>query len=478
MRVSFLLYCCLLSLAPLSLLAQGAEDRFLVEGVQALAAGDAAAAERSFRSAVQASPELTPAWIGLADALRRLDRPDEALEAARKASDSAPDSSAAALTLGRHLAQSGARDEALKELARARSLAPDNPDAYVLEALVLRDLGRTADATELLEGAWARPLRTARLSEQLALLLLAEDRFEQALDIATVGLEIAPGTPGIELARGLSLAALGRASEAVEPLRNALDGDLPEPDRIRVELATVLTTLGRHTDAVAYLETASRGLSQDPALWYKLASARRAAGNVAGADDALKRFAELQQGEESSEREGKEIGIALNEAQNLAASNRMEEALEKTRRLLAQAPDEPRALALQAKLLFSLGQRRDALDSISRARTLSPAVAEYPYLQGLFLLSLGDAAAAERSLRAALTLKETLPEAHSLLGGALAKQGLAEEAVAHFARALELGLDQPQLRLGYAGALEDLGRQDEAEAQMQAYRRLRPAPGR
>ena len=65
-----------------------------------------------------------------------------------------------------------------------------------------------------------------------------------------------------------------------------------------------------------------------------------------------------------------DLGTALNEVQTLATENRLPEALERVEAILADHPREPRALALQAKILFSIGRREEGLAAIVEAREL------------------------------------------------------------------------------------------------------------
>jgi predicted Zn-dependent protease len=206
---------------------------------------------------------------------------------------------------------------------------------------------------------------------------------------------------------------------------------------------------------------------------YKLAQARRAAGDEAGAEQALARFSELEAQERTADRGAKELGIALNEAQTLANENKLAEALARLDAIAADHPDDGRVLALRAKVLYSMGRRREAEIAIDDAVTRMPDRAEYQYLSGLFHMYGGRAAQAQAALERALAIDDGLATAHALLAGALVKQSKNQEALPHFDKAIELGADSPEVRLGYAEALKTLGRAKEAEAQMDAYRRLK-----
>ncbi|MEE2775265.1 MAG: tetratricopeptide repeat protein [Acidobacteriota bacterium] len=473
----FLLALIIASLTALPAPAQevgGPEADALNAAVAALVQGDHAAAESQFRAILDRAPQTAEAWLGLSEARRLQGDLDEALEAAQRAGEAAPGLAAAPLTAARVHMDRGAAQPALSELEDVLELDPDSVDALMLISLVLRQLGRIDEAAAGLANAWNRGVRHPAVAEQLSIVRLTQGDPAAALRLAEEGLTLAPGRPTLLLSKGLAKAALTEhRAEAVVPLGEAIhSGLLPEPGRVHLEIGAILVEEGRFAEAIGHLETARDEVGHEPAVHYQLATARRALGQAEEALADLARFEELAGESDADDATRKALGTRLNEAQALAAAERLDEALEAVRALLLQNPDDAPALALEAKILFSLGHRTEAEVSLARARELLPTHAEYHFLAGLFRMYAGLPVEAEKALRRALTLDGSLAEAHALLGGSLAKQGKSEEAIVHFQRALELGIDQPDVRLGYAGALEELGRQSEADEQMKAYRRL------
>jgi tetratricopeptide (TPR) repeat protein len=449
----------------------------LSAAVEALESGDAAAAERHFTRATELAPKLPQAWLGLGEAQQRLGHPQQALEASRRALELAPDLAPAAFAVGRCLAELGSHREALTALERALELDPGRTDTVVLTALVLRRLGRDDDALALLDGTWKKGNRDPLIAEQLAFLRFDSGHPADAATVAREGLAGDPGRANLKLVLGLALANdPAQRAEAARWLEEALAAGVDQPGQVRLALGGVLLDDGRPADAIPHLEEAARLLPNASAPQYRLAQARRATGDEAGEQAALARFQQLEAGEQATDRESKELGVALNGAQSLALENRLTEALAELDRLHAGHPDDPRVNALRAKVLFSMGRRREAEQSIAEASARTPGRAEYQYLEGLFDMYAGRVGDAEAALRRALAIDDGLAEAHALLAGALVKQRKPEEALAHFQRAIELGADSPEVRLGYAGALETLGRKRESDAQMEAYRKLQARP--
>ncbi len=445
--------------------------------IKSIDAQDYAAAERQFARVTELQPKLPQGWLGLAEARLRLDRARDALTAAERARELQPDLAAASITIARCLAELGSLGEALVAADRARKLEPGNPESILLCALLLRQLQRDDEAVKLLEDAWKAGNRDARLAEQLAFLRFDRDDAAGAAAMAQEGLALDPQRANLKVLLGFALAKdPARKGEAVRWLEEALAAGVGEPAQVRLELGGLLLDSGRAADALPHLEEAARLRPQASAPQYRLAQARRALGDEAGAEQALARFSELEARERDTERGSKELGIALNEAQTLATENKLNESLAQLDTLQAEHPDDGRVAALRAKVLYSMGRRREAEQSIEAAVTRMPDRAEYQYLSGLFHMYAGRAAAAEAALERALAIDDRLAPAHALLAGALVKQGKAVDALAHFDAAIELGADSPEVRLGYAEALKSLGRTKEANEQMQAYQRLTSSP--
>jgi len=443
------------------------------DGFRALEAADTATAEHRFELATRLSPDLAPAWLGLAECHRLQGDNLRALHAARKAAEAAPGLASASYAIARILVELGSPSAALDAAARARELDPGNVDIRLFEALLLQQEGRSAEASERLGDAWDADLRDPRLAEELALLLVASQQTERALEIVDASLNVAPARPVLQFAKALLLAEdIDRQGEAEDWFRRALAAGIREPGRVHLELGRLLVETGREQNAVEELERARELLPQSPEVQYHLATAHRALGDSEQAGLALQAFQRLNQETEASERRTRELGIALNEAQTLAQDNRLAESLKRVDEILASYPEEPQAFAIRAKVLFSMARRREALTAAVRARQLHPGRVEYHYLEGLFLMHSSRPAEAEVALLRALTVEEDSAEVHALLAGALVKQERPGEAVEHFQRALDLGREGADLRLGYAGALESLGRQQESESQMEAYRAL------
>ncbi len=337
-------------------------------------------------------------------------------------------------------------DETTDFSARPQRLA----EAY--QALAADDLEAAAAAF--------REVLAASPAEERALLGLSrvhEQRGEllEALELARQAAGQEPQSATAVLATARLLARLGASARALEALTALRDLD-PEETQGYVLAALLLRDLGRRDEAIEILQKAlSRGL-QAPELHEEIAFLSLAAGQPAEAQqiaqsalaqhpdraklhlalglalaaDPTSRGQALPQLERALE-----LGTALNEAQELATSNQLGEAMARLEGLLIDHPDEGRAHTLRAKILYSLERPEEALAAVRRSRELDPGRLEPHFLEGMFLMGMNRPAQAMAPLRRALALDPGLGPAHFLLGGAAAKLGRPLDAVTHFERA-------------------------------------------
>jgi tetratricopeptide (TPR) repeat protein len=447
------------------------------EGALALESENLEQAEDRFRQALKLQPDWEPALLGLSRTLALAGDQIASLGMARQALEVAPDSVPAILAVVRQLALLGATQEALPLLEHALELAPQDVEVLLLNALLLRDSNQRDEAIRVLSEARAHGVTDFRIDEELALLLLTTDRADEARVMALESLELHGETAHLQLVLGLASSAdPERGEEAIVALQRALELGSSEPGRIHLELGSLLMESQRPEEALEHFRIAAELMPDSEEAFYKLGNAQRSSGDMTAARQSLERFQELKAEQDRQDRRDLEVGTALNEAQALATTNRLVEALAKTDQILLEYPEEHRAYTLRAKIFFSQQRLQPALAAVTKAREIDPSQVENYFLEGMFLMQMNRPVEARDSLLQAVSLAPSLGEAHYFLGGIAAKLDRPGEAAAQFQRALELGVDNPGLRLGYAAALESLGRSEEAVEQEEAYRRLTEPP--
>ncbi len=379
-----------------------------------------------------------------------------ALDAARRAALLDPNRGNAAAA--RALGSLGAWPPA-ESAARAALAVASTPDNALLLAWTLQQQDQPEAALAEIERAMVKAPAHAILEREAALLLLKLGQPEPALRLLTntmgAGQQVDPGV------LGLILAALpdGRG-DAVEQLHKALETNASSVVPVlllRRELGTLLSDLGRTADAVGHLQWTYDQSPQDSDLAYRLALAYRELGQADDARAMLEEFQRLRSTEDQRDAAQRSTGAALNEAQELAASDQLDDALSKIDTVLAAYPSSFSAHALRAKVLYSQRKIEQALVAIRKARDLRPGLVEFHYLEGLFARTAGSTDDARLALERALSLDPNLAEAHAILGGILLESGEAQASLEHFDRAIELGASGEQIERARRLALERSG---------------------
>jgi tetratricopeptide (TPR) repeat protein len=173
-----------------------------------------------FRQCLQAQPEDPHVLATAGNAVAAFADPD-AEAALRTAAMIAPQLPLARWLYGAYLSREGMLEEGLEELRAARELEPDNPE-IVYELGVAHALaGNTARAVDLLyrvveldrEDGWTRVL--------LGLLLLEEDRADDAVAELTAGARLRPEDVEAQLLASLAAGARGMDDLAWEMLERS-----------------------------------------------------------------------------------------------------------------------------------------------------------------------------------------------------------------------------------------------------------------
>jgi tetratricopeptide (TPR) repeat protein len=112
-----------------------------------VALGDAAAAERYYRTALQVDDLFLPAAMNLATVLAGRQRLDEAEQLLQRMAEAYPENADPAASLGLLLAERGRMEEAADQLLRAATLRPNAARLHFNLGLVLQHLGRLEQAT-------------------------------------------------------------------------------------------------------------------------------------------------------------------------------------------------------------------------------------------------------------------------------------------------------------------------------------------
>jgi protein O-mannosyl-transferase len=212
-----------------------------------------------WRHALACAPGTVEAEGGLADALWRQGRLEDAIplyqRAIRHAEDSVP-----LTNFGMVLAQLGKLDEAAALLRRAVAVQPGSYNAQVDLGLVLTERRELKEAEEHLRRAVELNPRGASAHYGLARLLLLEGQVDEACQQFQRAIALNPVDPAIRSDLAAVLLKRGKIDEALAQLQAALAIDA-DSVMVHVNLARALAMRGQHSAA---LEHCHRALAIDP----------------------------------------------------------------------------------------------------------------------------------------------------------------------------------------------------------------------
>jgi Flp pilus assembly protein TadD len=132
------------------------------------AQGDFAKARDYYRQALALDPDLTPAWVNLADLMRSQGRDEEGEALLREALLRQPESGALHHSLGLLLVRKGESAAALQELQLAAELEPESSRFIYVYAVALHSAGRVDEALEVAESGLARHRNDPALQQLVA----------------------------------------------------------------------------------------------------------------------------------------------------------------------------------------------------------------------------------------------------------------------------------------------------------------------
>jgi tetratricopeptide (TPR) repeat protein len=197
---------------------------------------------------------------------------DKSLEQVYKQLAQAPDDvrTASAYLLGQLAEVLGRKDDALKWYDQVPDDDDHAFDADLRTAILLQDLGRSAEAhqqlAEMQTDYLDQPAQLRRAYEVDADLYLREKRYAEATDAFSHALQVAPDDPDLLYGRGLAYAEIGKIDQAVTDFRRLLQ---IKPDDIDATnaLGFTLADAGRDLpEAEKLIQTARAAKPNDPSI--------------------------------------------------------------------------------------------------------------------------------------------------------------------------------------------------------------------
>lgn len=270
--------------------------------VEARQRGDLNGAAAGFESLTQKAPELQAAWLNLGLVRHEQGRVDAAIAALENALRIGPANPEASQLLGFNLVQAERHAEALEHLAAAAEAKPSDVALRELLAQAYLSVAQQNTADGDLTAALGAYEEAARLSPgtrgvRRTIGDLQAELAELDSAVASYRQELTLGPDALTLTRlGDALLQTGRADDAIEPLRKAVEQD-PEAPAPPLLLAKALADTGELREAIALLIAMIE--SEPDVEWsgkahYALVTLYRRAGDSDGARRHMAAFREMR----------------------------------------------------------------------------------------------------------------------------------------------------------------------------------------
>ncbi|WP_438007983.1 tetratricopeptide repeat protein [Sorangium sp. So ce321] len=430
-----------------------------------LLAGEAASAEASARSAIEASPNHVGARTLIASLIwQTTAREQEALDLLGKVTGDGPVRAAAsdpeivdAYTLLGTIHLSRSRMSAAEQaFAAAVKLDPQAVSALIGNGEVLYRSGRYSEAQARFEGAVRADAQNLAAHLGKAKTWLAQERMKEAKDLLKGLQKTHAADPQVAYWIGRTELALGNKKEAEQAYLDAVKSTENRPEVVDayVALASLLSSLGRNEAAAAKLSEATAKFPDLPALHKAKAEVALQTGRYEEARQEL----ELALAKEDDLGSQFKLGVAYRRLR------RFDDAARVFDKVTAADKDYP-GLALERGLLFEeTGQSERALEMYADALRKAPDDIDLKLRVGSTQVMAGHAVQAEPILRDVLKGKPNSAEANHFLGRALLIRGTnMAEALRFLERASELDPNRAEYHLYVGWGANETGQTARAE---------------
>lgn len=459
-------------------------DTALREARSALERGEPAASLEALDRALRADAEGVDAFLLLGRTYIVLARHDNAAAAFRRAAELAEAYSGPAAAIDAlygmadALARGERNEEAIEALEKVLRIDPDRPAVH-------HDMGRIHLALGRLEAAAAEFRREIALGDSRTDPARAPSRALGSSyeglgvasyrlgndDTAVAMLAKAPATAESRYHLGLSLSRLGRHEAAAAAFREALARD-PDHRGALQGIARNAGVLGRdeeRKEALARFQDHYRREEEDKARRVSVRDLRQTAerraleGDLRGAVTAL---------EEASALAPDDIDLLLDLARGQHDFGDGTAARVTLERVLAQSPLNAEGLYRLGRLAAESGDLAEAISLMERASRLAPTAPSYHVHLAQIYMRTGRPDDAVRELRLTRRLDPDDPDGAFNLGLGLAQSGDLAAAAAELETAVSLGYRRPEVHQVLGRLYEALGDPERSRRALETFERV------
>ena len=412
--------------------------------------GDWRGAVLECNRALRSDPSNAEVYIRLGAAYGELKEWDEALRALRRAVALVPSSAAAHYNLGVTLERAKPGSGAgIPEFRKALELDPRAASAMVNLAVGLGDQS-PQEARRLLERAGRLDPRSAEVPYNLGLLLRNAGERARAIEAFQKAVALNPDFLDARRQLALLLVAAERWDENLEQCREILKRDARDWNA-RYSLGQTLIRRGLEEEGRRELQRAQETRRAEQARQ----DAEKAIGRGVAALRAGKPEAAAAEFRAALETDARSALAHMYLGMALASLDQRQDGLAELDRAVELEPQGARARHNRGTLLLQLGRAAEARADFDRALELDPYFAETHNNLGMILAATGDPRAALEHFRLATEIDPGYVEGLFNLGLCLRSLGRLDEAIAALRRAARRAPDNRQVQSALETCLKE-----------------------
>jgi predicted Zn-dependent protease len=350
---AILIFC--VAMLPASALAYSRDlDQAMLDAERKLAAGEYSVAEQTYREIIRDYPGFAEAYGGLATALTRQQRSEEA--------------GLLLLEAGQGLVQTDEVELGIRYLERAAELTPASSAIRAALGYALLQGNRHREAIVELHAAVDQGADQPIVRLYLAASYWEAGQFDEA-EAAYRRLVSAQGSAGSAARRSLGALLLfrGQPERALPILLTAL-GEDPQSSMLRFDLARAFEEAGRVVEAREMLESLLMEAPDFYQAHYRLARLYRRLGDVERAAAESARFQELHDENQRRTRAAGREEARLLKGWTTLRAGRIDEAVE----LFSSLPATADTLRGLAEAHYQAGRSAEAIDLLQRLLRMDP----------------------------------------------------------------------------------------------------------
>ncbi len=385
------------------------------------------------------------------EVLLGLSRPDEAIEAARKAMNLGYPAKLAEVKVAEAFMLQGRNEEGLQHYNRAIGFGSRDVNVYIGKARLLQSMGRGGEASSEIEAIEKMFGDSTAAHEECAAFYYHAGHYQRCITACEAIIRKDRKNFTAWKMRGLSLIALKNYDEGVKSLDSC-----PAEKKDMEILEALKSAHAARNDAVSVVKTIDMMIGGKGASRELLLEKGQMLQRSGRHDEALSTF------QEAINDFGRDEKSVTGKAGVLHRQGRYAEELKLLLEFLEGGQDAPEVLAMVAEVYSEMKRYGDALDYADRAMQSDPASVAIVDLRARILMKMERHNEAERTIDIALELSPKDPEALELKGNLLMIDGGHAQALEIFNGALAAGICSASIYKNRGDCLLQAGRYVEA----------------